>query len=115
MKVLRVISDVDEDRYITGDAEKLESIYNKHKELVKNINAELNYLCDNYWLAIKSTSNSVTPETKTADLYAEQDKIRAKYEEERNELMSKYKFFHFELELVDCLTAEKDSLEEIIK
>ena|SRR5690554_5492609 len=115
MKVLRVISDVDEDRYIIGDTEKLESIYNKHKELVENINTELDHLRDNYWLEIKNTSNNVTPGTKTADLYAEQDKISAKYEEERDELMSKYRFFHFELELVDCLTAEKDSLEEIIK
>ena len=115
MKVLRIISDVDEDRYIIGDTEKLESIYNKHKELVENIKTELSWLQDNYWLAIRNTSNSVTPETKTADLYAEQDKISAKYEEERDELMSKYRFFHFELELVDCLTAEKDSLEEIIK
>ena len=115
MKVLRVISDVDEDRYITGDTEKLESVYNKHKELVENIKTELSWLYDNYWLAIRNTSSSVTPETKTADLYAEQDKISAKYEEERDALMSKYKFFHFELELVNCLTAEEDNLEEIIK
>ena len=103
MKVLRVISDVDEDRYIIGDTEKLESVYNKHKELVENIKTELSWLHDNYWVTIRNTSNSVTPETKTADLYAEQDKISAKYEEERDELMSKYKFFHFELELVNCL------------
>lgn len=114
MKVLRIISDVDEDRYIAGDAEKLESIYNKHKELVKNIKTELSWLHDNYRLAIKSTSNSVTPETKTADLYAEQDKISAEYEEKRDKLMSN-KFFQFGLELVDCLTVEESNLEELIK